>query len=56
MDKLQKQFYSQLRQYYSSRKNQEEITMACAKKCLRGFYEDDLEGSEKKCLQGCYHK
>ena len=56
IEKLKVMFYDQLKNYYSNRKYQEEISITCASKCLRGFHEEDLERAEKACLNKCFHK
>ena len=56
LTKMQGMFYQSLKDHYGSRKYQEEIVMTCSQKCMRGFHDDDLERSEKACLQNCFHK
>ena len=45
-----------MKEFYSSRKYRELITMKCAERCLRSFRDDDLTRAENKCLTMCYHK
>ena len=51
-------FYKQLKAHYSQRKYREQVTLGCAKRCLKeyGFREDDLSKNETSCLQDCFHK
>ena len=56
MGKLQKVFYEQMQDYYSTRKYKEQITLNCASRCMQSFTDDDFNSREKQCLTNCFHK
>lgn len=54
--KLRNNFYSNLKEHYSSRKYKEVINLNCADRCLTNFRDDDLNRTEMNCLINCYNK